>query len=231
MKRKRQDQEEIANVQRNHLTPRRNREAPASNINGPGSETEAEAVADPPTPLETPTRPRRGRPPGSHQKQKSTPNVADSRADSRTPLKTKRKPLFSTPVKENGVSEDAVNGGPIVRNADRSARRKSARTLIQPTAIDALSDEDELEQGDLLARKIWEADEEGSGEEEVEVEDDLGDETAATPSKGRRGRRKKSPSPPQNLPPPERYFWQNRPGKVKTSNNTLASLSLLTHEQ
>ena len=34
-----------------------------------------------------------------------------------------------------------------------------------------------------------------------------------------------------DLPAHEQFFWQNRPGRVKTSDNTLSSLSLLSHEQ
>ena len=137
--------------------------------------------------------------------------------------------LFSTPSKR--VADDkAEAAAPIVRNADRSARRKSAKTLVDRTVGEEFSDED-LEGENLLAKKIWDADEAESDEQQDEDEDELAAESAtpATPSK--RNRRKKSPTPPQNLPPHEQYFWQNRPGKVKTSNNTLSSLPLLTHEQ
>jgi len=195
--------------------------------------SDAEAGSDTHQTLETPTKPRRGRPPGSSQKSKRLPNGIGSTADLRTPSKPKRKSLFSTPVKERSYVNEET-GAPIVQNADRSARRKSARTLIEPTAANGLSsEEDDLEEEDLIARKIWEADEGEGGEEQDEPWDELGIESAtpATHSKRKRGRRKKSPTPPQNLPPHEQYFWQNRPGKVKTSNNTLSSLSLLTHEQ
>lgn len=58
-----------------------------------------------------------------------------------------------------------------------------------------------------------------------------------TPSKRRRGRPKgyrkpRTPTPPRSLPPQEQYFFQNRPGgSIKTSNNTLSSVSLLSHEE
>lgn len=53
------------------------------------------------------------------------------------------------------------------------------------------------------------------------------------PKKPKRGRKKraKSPTPPRDLPPHELYFIQNKPGRPKTSNNTLASLNLLSHEE
>ena len=179
----------------------------------------------------TPTKPRRGRPPGSSKKSKQ-PNGIDSTDGPESPSNPKREALFSTPVK-NPRNINGGTGAPIVRNADRSARRKSSRTLLEPTAADGLSEEEDLDEDNLLARKIWEADEAESGEEQDEVEDEPGAEsaTSATPSKNKRTRRKRSPTPPQNLPPHEHYFWQNRAGKVKTSNNTLSSLSLLTHEQ
>ncbi len=179
----------------------------------------------------TPTKPRRGRPPGSSKKSKQ-PNGIDSTDGPESPSNPKREALFSTPVK-NPRNINGGTGAPIVRNADRSARRKSSRTLLEPTRTDGLSEEEDLDEDNLLARKIWEADEAESGEEQDEVEDEPGAEftAPATLSKTKRTRRKRSPTPPQNLPPNEHYFWQNRAGKVKTSNNTLSSLSLLTHEQ
>ena len=199
-----------------------------------GSENESGEAADPLTTAETltPTKARRGRPPGSGQKRKSLANGVGSENDAATPLKPKGKKLFSTPSKAPSKDDDQIDG-PIIRNADRSARRKSARTLLDRTATNGPSDEDDFEQDDLLARKIWDVDEAESDEQQEDLEDELAAESAvpATPSKRKRGRRKRSPTPPQDLPAHEQYFWQNRPGKVKTSNNTLSSLSLLTHEQ
>ena len=199
-----------------------------------GSKDESEDAPDPLMPAETltPTKTRRGRPPGSGQKRKPLANGVGSENDAATPLKPKGKKLFSTPSKAPAKDDDQTDG-PIIRNADRSARRKSARTLLDRTATNGLSDEDDFEDDDLLARKIWDADEAESDDQQEDLEDELAAESAvpATPSKRKRGRRKRSPTPPLHLPPHEQYFWQNRPGKVKTSNNTLSSLSLLTHEQ
>ncbi|KAI5310544.1 Origin recognition complex subunit 2 [Ascosphaera atra] len=47
--------------------------------------------------------------------------------------------------------------------------------------------------------------------------------------KGTRNRR--SPTPEGDIPAHERYFFQNRPGPVQTSDNTLRGLTLLTHEE
>lgn len=194
--------------------------------------------------LQTPTKRRRGRPPGSGKKQQHSPAGVPERSTQKTPTsKSNGKLLFVTPTKpqqaaENG-DDDAETPQPIIRNADRSARRKSARNLIEWTVTDQLSDEDELGDEEDLAERIW--DEELAGEddrigsEQEHGEDELAAESTGpvTPSKrGRkRARRKKSPTPPPNLPVHEEYFFQNRPGRVKTSNNTLSSLSLLTHEE
>ncbi|KAL6712792.1 Origin recognition complex subunit 2 [Lecanora helva] len=204
-----------------HLAKRTTREV---DLNGdPKVSSETKPLWD------TPTKPRRGRPPGSGQKSKILSSDIGSAADVSNSPTPKRKSLFSTPVKESDKSF-GESGISVVRTADRSARRKSARTLIEPTSAGGLSEEEDLEDDDLIARQIWDANEGESAEEEDGAE---GVESAKpnTPSKGKRGRRKKSPTPPVDLPPHEQYFWQNRPGKLKTSSNTLSSLSLLTHEQ
>lgn len=183
---------------------------------------------------------RRGRPPkakaaaaapakGSEvDETKSTPR------GSRSAL-SKTKP--ETPRKESGARAIDTPGRRAI--TDRSARRKSARALIERVVEDAISDDDAGDDG--LAREIFES----SGDEAVQEDDEGRDEdleddagsAQATPSKTPRGRkrkaaaRKRSPTPPRDLPPHEMYFFQNKPGLAKTSNNTLASLDLLTHEE
>lgn len=181
---------------------------------------------------ETPTKARRGRPPGSAQKAKVPANGVKSKPQQGTPSKSKGKDLFSTPVKA-ALGANGHGATSIVENTDRSARRKSARNIVDRTAANGFSDEEDAEEEDLLARKIWDADEADSEDHQGEADGELGpDDTVPTiPSKRKSGRRKRSPTPPQNLPPHEQYFWQHRPGKIKTSNNTLSSLSLLTHEE
>ena len=180
---------------------------------------------------ETPTKARRGRPPGSAQKAKALPNGVGSQSQQGTHLEYNGNALLSTPVKavSGAQGHDATR---IVGNADRSARRKSARSIVERTASDGFSGED-AEEEDVLARKIWDADKVESEDQQEEADGELGvdDTVPTTPSKRKRGRRKKTPTPPQNLPPHEQYFWQHRPGKIKTSTNTLSSLSLLTHEE
>lgn len=143
------------------------------------------------------------------------------------------KKLFATPVKTNETP--TKNDTPrIERNADRSARRKSTRTLIERTILGNTSDNEEDE--DNIAQHIY-----GSENEEEEVDDSAEQlpEEAQTPSK--RGRpagkskvtkdKKRSPSPPQDLESHEKYFFHNRGGRAKTSNNDLSSLALLDHEE
>lgn len=151
-------------------------------------------------------------------------------------LKSISKPDFSTPSRPNGGAGTDTPGRRTM--ADRSARRKSARALIDRVVGGAASDD---EAGDeYLAREIYESSEEGEEQiaEEEDEQDAVEDEDAIaeTPSKTPRGRRKKttrqrSPTPPRDLPSHEMYFFQNKPGLPKTSTNTLASLGLLTHDE
>ncbi|KAI4185238.1 MAG: hypothetical protein L6R41_004242 [Letrouitia leprolyta] len=176
---------------------------------------------------ETPSKKRRGRPPGSTTKLKTTPNHPRHQ---KTPRSAQRgKKTFETPTK----TKSDVTTNPVPQNADRSARRKSVKTLLERTV--AADDQDEELEEDILAKRIWDADE----AEEDDIHKDSDDEPIAdpappnTPSKrGRKGpRRKRTPTPPRDLPPHEQYFFQNRPGNTKTSNNTFSSLSVLSHEQ
>ncbi|KAI0119250.1 origin recognition complex subunit 2 [Daldinia grandis] len=143
-----------------------------------------------------------------------------SEADVVTPSKTKGSTIAQTPRWK--------------RN-DRSARKKSARALIEQVIGGDGSDEEADED---IAREIYESSDED--EEDEEDEENPPAEPATPSGKPRRGRpktkhtkpaRKKSPTPPRDLPPHELYFAQNRPGASKTSGNTLASLKLLTHDE
>lgn len=225
-KRKRQGSEEVIYGEEGTSKRKRNRStATNGHYDQHGAASETIQAND------TPTKPRRGRPPGSGRKSKSLINGIHAH-EPETPSKTRGKTLLLTPSK---VPADALEKGaaPIVRNADRSARRRSAKTIIEHPVTNGLSDEDDNEEENILARKIWDADEIDSEDQQNEAAEDLAadDNVPATPSKRKKGRQKKSPTPPQNLPPHELYFWQHRPGKIKTSNNSLSSLSLLTHEE
>ncbi|KAI8940998.1 hypothetical protein NX059_002248 [Plenodomus lindquistii] len=153
--------------------------------------------------------------------------------------RSSRKLLFDTPTKP--PRDDTPNGTPtLVRNADRSARRKSNRRILERTLNGEDSDEEALDEEDILAEQILsDGDDVETGAEET-VEDDI--PVPETPSKRGRGRPKgsgkvgrprkqRSPTPPTELPAHEQYFWQNRPGGTKTSNNTLSTQSLLNHDE
>ena len=224
-KRKRNGGEDAADQERGVST--RNR---TSAVLANGHLSEDDAASDDTASEQTPTKARRGRPPGSGQKAKVHSNGGGPQSQQGTPSKLKSNGLFSTPVKANsGIGNVSA---PTVGNADRSARRKSARSILERTATDGFGDED-AEEEDVLARKIWDADEVESEDLQEVADGEPGDDDTVpkTPSKRKKGRRKKSPTPPHNLPAHEQYFWQHRPGNIKTSNNTLSSLSLLTHEE
>jgi origin recognition complex subunit 2 len=145
------------------------------------------------------------------------------------------KNLLSTPNNKGEIDENGTLLEP--RDPDRSAKRKSARTIIERTIADNVS-EDEVDED--LARHIYESDlEDEVRDDYAEAADDVQEQEVApvTPSKRGRGRpkgskaRKRSPTPPQDLPPHELYFAQNRAGGMKTSNNNLSSLALLDHEE
>ena len=152
-----------------------------------------------------------------------------------TTPKSSRKLVFETPTKS--ANGDTPNGTPtIVRNADRSARRKSNRQILERTLNGEESDEDAFEEEETLAEEILE--EQGGAVETVEEIPQQQVPDPETPSKRKRGRPKgsgkkkpKSPTPPTELPPHEEYFWQNRPGGMKTSNNTLSAQTLLNHDE
>ncbi len=134
------------------------------------------------------------------------------------------------PAKRGGDSRSAS-----AKKADRSAKRKSASALLE--------NEEDDEFGTALAQEILEDEEEGleEGGESLEgIRDNLAELAASalqeTPSKRRPGRPKgsknrRSPTPEGDLPPEERYFFQNRSGPPEVSNNTLASLRLLDHDE
>ncbi|KAG4034378.1 hypothetical protein MFRU_003g03450 [Monilinia fructicola] len=143
--------------------------------------------------------------------------------------------LFSTPIKVKGIT--GTDETPrLRRNIDRSARRKSTRTLIERTVLGNTSDNDDDEED--IANRIYD-----SEEDEGEIQNGDANQASeiigepSTPSRRGRGRAKgiktrhRSLTPPQDLAPHELYFSQNRPGRSKTANSNLSSLALLDHEE
>ena len=164
--------------------------------------------------------------------------IADSAVQTSTPsnvhgtpssTRRKAKAAFSTPTKH---AEESGKDIYVTSNADRSARRKSTKRLIEQTVSGDLSDDDPG--GDSLAQEIWEEENEERSEEDEEEEQRAEDVIPETPSKRGRGRpkgskRKRTPTPPPNLPPHERFFFENRPTAAKSSSNTLSSADLISH--
>lgn len=160
-------------------------------------------------------------------------------ANGATPKST-RKLLFETPTKP--ARDDILDGTPtLVRNADRSARRKSNRQMLERTLNGLDSDDEALDEEETLAEHILAEEDEDANEgaEETAQEQAPVPETPSKRGRGRpkgsgkvgRPRKQRSPTPPQELPPHEEYFWQNRPGGTKTSNNMLSAQSLLNHDE
>lgn len=147
-----------------------------------------------------------------------------------------RKVLFSTPAQLEEEDDDITQDTPTTARNDRSARRKSQRTLQKQIVGDEDSEEDNDAREEAIAQAIL-----GEDDEEEEDEQDAMnvDPSSApdTPSKSGRPRgrpkgrrRERTPSPPPDLPPHELYFFQNRTGANKTSANTMPSHILLNHE-
>ncbi|KAH6652108.1 origin recognition complex subunit 2-domain-containing protein [Truncatella angustata] len=159
------------------------------------------------------------------------------------------KSVYDVPSDEDGRNETPSQPSKSVANAetpswrrnDRSARKKSARALIESVVAGNASDDDEEDQD--IAREIYESSDEDDVDElgyrHQGQDDQETNDPSATPSRKSRGRskgtatraRKKSPTPPPHLPPHELYFAQTRPGASKTSANSLAALQLLTHDE
>ncbi|KAH0028010.1 ORC2-domain-containing protein, partial [Aureobasidium melanogenum] len=147
-----------------------------------------------------------------------------------------RKVLFSTPAKpgDHDFQHVPTEDSPLTAafNADRSARRKSHKILFDPQNEDE-SAVDDAGLEDALAREILD---DALESDQDMVDDDNITATPGTPSKtprprGRPKGKKRQPSPiPQDMPSHELYFFQNRPGGVKTSTNTLLSNALLNHD-
>ncbi|KAJ5397663.1 hypothetical protein N7509_005776 [Penicillium cosmopolitanum] len=154
----------------------------------------------------------------------------------------------STPKKANGhetcsrprrkpKSATAAATPSRLKNADRSAKKKSARVLFEQ------NEDREWDGSEQLAAEILQDDDpqvDKAGDTVMEtVEEGEATKPAGNdpkPAKRRAGRpkgaaNKRSPTPEGELPAHERYFFQNRAGTAKTSNKNLNKVSLLTHEE
>jgi origin recognition complex subunit 2 len=159
----------------------------------------------------------------------------DEDSGSPTP-KADRDVIIRTPQKSTPRGKNSVATPPRSRRADRSAKRKSANALLEH------EDEEDWDGENALAQEILEEEDDEPVDgatiqeqnQDASGQDVLGQ--AETPSRRGRGRPKgsknrRSPTPEGDIPPEERYFFQNRSGPPHVSNNTLASLKLLTHDE
>ncbi|KAI9729991.1 MAG: Origin recognition complex subunit 2 [Cirrosporium novae-zelandiae] len=199
-----------------------------------GSEDISQETSTVTTPSATPSKRGRSRSSASKGTSKArSKGASGSPVGSPTP-KGSARVLFATPTKARGTLK--ANDTPsTAHRADRSAKKKSGRFLVERFITGEADEEDGLTGENTLAARIWDAD--AADEERLDEPgetDGAGEVAPDTPSKRGRGRpkgsRNRSITPPTDLPPHEQYFWDNRPGNVKTSNNTLSSLSLLTYD-
>jgi origin recognition complex subunit 2 len=154
--------------------------------------------------------------------------VREEEHSEQSPLPRKtilKDPLLETPKRNDRVrfQESTISPPPVVTNADRSARRKSARRILERGDLsdDNGLDEDEEEE---LVQQIYGADgSDASSGEEAE---------AGKTKPGKRGRKaakRDVTPPPSTLEGPDSYFHQNRKTRQQTSTSTLASLRQLDH--
>ncbi|KAJ5966390.1 hypothetical protein N7481_013104 [Penicillium waksmanii] len=149
--------------------------------------------------------------------------------------RSKARNLFATPTKPKSATAAATPSR--LKNADRSAKKKSARVLFEQ------NEDREWDGSEQLAAEILQDDEpqvDKAGDTVMETVEE-GETTKPAgkdpkPAKRRAGRpkgaaNKRSPTPEGELPAHERYFFQNRAGTAKTSNKNLNKVSLLTHEE
>ena len=121
--------------------------------------------------------------------------------------------------------------GPVTPTSKRITDLQTLSSSARKGKEKVTSEKEGHDEEDLI-KKIREEENGISSASEDEESNSDTNAAAATPSKGTPRKRKKarSPTPPQDLAPHERYFWQTRSGRMKTSNNTL-SIHLLNHEE
>jgi origin recognition complex subunit 2 len=157
-------------------------------------------------------------------------------ASSGSPIPNANGTAAHTPQKRFAKGKGATVTPPKSARADRSAKRRSARILLER------EDEEDWEGENALAEEILEGDDDEPAEFVMHegASGDAGDKDvlgqAETPSKKGRGRPKgsknrRSPTPEGDIAPEERYFFQNRSGPPHVSSHTLASVKLLTHDE
>ncbi|KAI6250817.1 Origin recognition complex subunit 2 [Erysiphe necator] len=149
-----------------------------------------------------------------------------------TPIKNTFLNQDFTPLDKSQSGKDKNFKNRIEKNHDRSAKKKSVKTLIERTILGNLSEENEDDED--LAQKICNFEEDDDQKDYINC--DLETSTSlATPKKSRGSKESKNKlsivTSTFDLTPHEIYFKENKPGHQKTSNNTLSSLELLDHKE
>ncbi|KAK6521669.1 Origin recognition complex subunit 2 [Arthrobotrys conoides] len=197
-----------------------------------------EDIPPPPPPDATPSRRSRVKDltadPSTPSKNNGTPRKAVSFLNEPSGTELGRSPR--TPrQKQIGVNDDGTADPSIVRNANRSARRKSVRNMIQRSIREDLMDEEDgFEDEDNLAQRIFDDEDAGSSESESDDEKSAAAASTSTPAKKPRGRQRKkkekSPPPVVTIEGPTAYFEQNRArARPSSTTTTLPPLSPKTY--
>ena len=191
--------------------------------------------------IETPKR-KRGRPRGSKTKRpdqingfvpSSSPPTANGFGRHAISAQDDHRDQIDEIEQEEDEDEPQFDSLKIGNGGSRELAELEMKRML---AGDDSEGEDLEEEHDQIRKQL--VDSTRTWRKEVPESDDEGvslNPTPAPPKK--RGRpkgsvRERFPTPPlQDLPPYERYFYQNRLGAVKTSDNTLSSLKLLEHDE
>ncbi|POS85243.1 hypothetical protein EPUL_001799 [Erysiphe pulchra] len=154
-----------------------------------------------------------------------------------TPIKKIHLNQDILPTDESCNGKDKSVRAGIEKNLDRSARKKSVKTLIERTVLGNLSEENEEDED--LAEKIYyfdddddenENDQRGSNDSDLKAPNSLKTPKISRGTKGSKNKWNLDTST-VNLTAHEIYFNENKFGSQKTSNSTLSSLELLDHKE
>lgn len=161
------------------------------------------------------------------QKQRAEPNGLENASDvvvSTTPRKARQQRTSKPSAKARARSSELNDGeSPLaIQHDDWNAPAVIAREALARAAAHDQDDENDVEEDAL--------------EDEEEEDTIVIDSAPSKSTPGKRGRPKgsknrRSPTPEGDIPPEERYFFQNRTGPPRVSDNNLSSLTFLTHEE
>ena len=182
--------------------------------------------------LETPTKRKRGRPPGcAHKVTPKEKDYGNGKASGHSKPLAKGKLLFAAArtvpkIRTTGSEQETATSR---KRWNRKPKSDAESNIIADSDHNGLPASPEENSEDGL-----EGEDSEQSDHLVEDGPPAASSQPTTPSKRQRktSRRKvESPTPPSHLPPHEQYFFQTQAKNTKTSNNTLSSLSLLSHSE